>query len=74
MNDAKKAKRLLLNPARRLEAEAPGASASIREGMDEILTVSRLGLPLELMRSLASTNGIESMHAVVRDVCRNVKR
>ena len=42
--------------------------------MDEILTVIRLGLPLELRRSLASANGIESMRAVVRDVRGNVKR
>ena len=34
----------------------------------------RLGLPLELRRSLASTNIIESMNAVIRQVCRNVKR
>ena len=42
--------------------------------MDEALTVIRFGLPLELRRSLASANGIESMRAVVRDVRRNVKR
>ncbi|MGA1677816.1 MAG: IS256 family transposase, partial [Pseudomonadales bacterium] len=29
---------------------------------------------LELRRSLASTNIIESMNAVIRQVCRNVKR
>ena len=34
----------------------------------------RLGVPLELRRSLASTNIIESMNAVIRQVCRNVKR
>ena len=49
-------------------------SKSILEGIDEILTVIRLGLPLELRRSLASTNIIESMNAVIRQVCRNVKR
>ena len=42
--------------------------------MDEILTVIRLGLPLEPRRSLASANGIEAMRAVVRDVRGNVKR
>ena len=74
MNDAEKAKRLPLNLARRLETEAPGSPASIREGMDGILTVIRLDIPLELRRSLASANGIESMQAVVRNVCLNVKR
>lgn len=74
IDDAEKAERLLRNLARRLEPEAPGVSKSILEGLDEILTVSRLGLPLELRRSLASTNIIESMNAVTRQVCRNVKR
>ena len=54
--------------------EAPDVSKSILEGIDEILTVVRLGLPLELRRSLASTNIIESMNSVIRRVCRNVKR
>ena len=48
-------------------------SASILEGLDEILTVTRLGLPLELRRSLASTNIVEKMNGDIR-VCRNVKR
>lgn len=74
LDDADKAERLLRNLARRLELEAPGVSASILEGLDEILTVTRLGLPPELRRSLASTNIIESMNAVIRQVCRNVKR
>jgi transposase-like protein len=74
MDDAEKAERVLRNLARRLELEAPGVSKSIQEGLDEILTVNRLGLPLELRRSLASTNIIESMNAVIRQVCRNVKR
>ena len=47
---------------------------TILEGLDEILTVIRLGLPPELRRSLACTNMIESVYSVVRQVCRNVKR
>jgi transposase-like protein len=39
-----------------------------------ILTVSRLGLPAELRRSLACTNIIENMMGTVRRVTRNVKR
>jgi transposase-like protein len=62
------------NLAQRLELEAPDVSKSILEGLDEILTVVRLGLPVELRRSLASTNIIESMNSVIRQVCRNVKR
>jgi transposase-like protein len=74
LDDAEKAERLLRNLAQRLELEAPGVSKSILEGLDEILTVTRLGLPPELRRSLASTNIIESVNAVIRQVCRNVKR
>ena len=74
LNDAGKAERLIRNLAQRLERQAPGVSQSILEGLDEILTVNRLGLPLELRRSLACTNIIESMNSVIRRVCRNVKR
>ena len=63
MGDADKAEKLLRNLARRLDLEAPGVSKSILEGLDEILTVIRLGLPPELRRSPASTNIIESMNA-----------
>jgi putative transposase len=58
LDDADKAERLLRNLARRLEHEAPGVAASILEGLDEMLTVNRLGLPGALRRSLACTNSI----------------
>lgn len=74
LDDADKAERLLKNLARRLEHDAPGVSASLLEGLDEILTVVRLKLPLELRRSLACTNIIENMNGTIRQVCRNVKR
>jgi transposase-like protein len=73
-DDAAKAERLLRNLARRLEQEAPGVSGSILEGLDEILTVIRLGLPPELRRSLACTNIIENALGTVRQTSRNVKR
>jgi putative transposase len=47
---------------------------SILEGIEEILTVTRLGLPDQLRRSLACTNMIENVMGTVRRVCRNVKR
>ena len=74
MDDADKAEKLIRNLARRLEGEAPGVSRSLLEGLDEILTVVRLGLPSELRRSLACTNIIENMMGTVRQVSRNVKR
>ena len=73
-DDAAKAERLLRNLARRLEHDAPGVSGSILEGLDEILTVIRLGLPPQLRRSLACTNAIENAIGTVRTVRRNVKR
>ena len=45
LDDADKAERLIRNLARRLEQQAPGVAASIVEGLDEILTVIRLGPP-----------------------------
>jgi putative transposase len=65
---------LLRNLARRLEQDAPGVAASILEGLDEMLTVNRLGLPTTLRRSLACTNSIKNMIGTVRRVRRNVKR
>jgi putative transposase len=73
LDDAVKAERLIRNLARRLEQIAPGVSATILEGLDELLTVVRLKLPLQLRRSLACTNIIENMMGSVRRVCRNVK-
>ncbi len=74
LEDADKAERLLRNLARRLDGDAPGVAASILEGLDEMLTVNRLGLPAKLKRSLACTNSIENVMGTVRRVCRNVKR
>ena len=74
LDDATKAEQLIRNLARRLEQVAPGVSATILEGMDELLTVVRLKLPLQLRRSLACTNIIENMMGSIRRVCRNVKR
>jgi len=71
---AEQAERVLKNLARRLDHDAPGVSASILEGLDEMLTVIRIDLPDQLRRSLGCTNAIESLMAVLRTVCRNVKR
>jgi putative transposase len=57
-----------------LERSHPGAAASLREGMDETLTVTRLGVRGRLKRTLASTNPCESMIETVRRISRNVKR
>lgn len=72
--DAKRAHRLLDNLARRLEDQHPGAAASLREGLDETLTVMRLGLPESLERVLSSTNLIENLFSRVREIGRRVRR
>jgi len=71
---ADKAEKLLRNLARRLERDWAGVAGSILEGIDELLTVTRLCLPKQLRRSLACTNIIENLMSTVRRVCRNVKR
>jgi len=58
--------------ARELDRTHPGAAGSLREGMDETLTVLRLGVPPTLARTLRSTNSIESMISIARDHSRNV--
>jgi putative transposase len=70
-----------LDAQARLEALAaelgkthPGAAASLREGLDETLTVLRLGVPPTLARTLRSTNAIESMISICREHAKNVKR
>ena len=60
--------------AAELERSHPGAAASLREGMAETLTVTRLGITGSLKRTLASTNPCESMIEIVRRTSRNVKR
>ena len=68
------AEKLIRNLARRLERDWSGVAGSLLEGIEEILTVTWLGLPKELRRSLACTNIVENLMATVRRVCRNVKR
>ena len=60
--------------ARSLSKSHPGAAASLREGLRETLTVTRLGVPPTLARTLRSTNAIESMIEICRDHSTNVKR
>ena len=60
--------------ARSLDKAHPGAAGSLREGLAETLTISRLGVPPTLARTLRSTNAIESMIEICRDHSTNVKR
>ena len=64
--------------AKRLATEVatswPDAAGSIREGLEEMFTIRRLGVDGALFRTLRSTNPIESMISIARDTSRNVKR
>jgi len=67
------AKAALLALAGELDKTRPGGAASLREGLEETLTVLRLGVPPTLARTLRSTNAIESMIGICRNHARNVK-
>ena len=73
-SNIKTAKRLLQDLARRVDPDYPRAAASVREGLDDTLTVLGLGLSERLPRSLATTNAIESLLSRPRQGKRNVKR
>jgi len=72
--DVATARRLLQDLARRLENRYPSAAASVRDGLDETLTILTLGLSDRLRQSLATTNAIASLISRTRHVKRNVKR
>ena len=73
-DSALEAEAALLALAKELDRAHPGAAASLREGLDQTLTVLRLGVPPTLARTLRSTNCIESMISVCREHADNVKR
>jgi transposase-like protein len=71
---AAQAKADLESLARSLAKQRPGAAASLREGLEDTLTVNRLGVSGTLLKTLESTNPVESMIEIVRDHSRRVKR
>ncbi|MGD0663099.1 MAG: transposase, partial [Syntrophorhabdales bacterium] len=68
------AKKMLLDFEKWLRAINESAADSLKEALEEILTVHRLGVPLLLRKTLSSTNPIESMFSTVRDCEVNIKR
>ncbi len=71
--DHPRALELLKRLAIELDHTHPGAAGSLREGLQETLTVIRLGIKGKLKRTLESTNPAESMIDTVRTTQRNVK-
>lgn len=72
--DAARGKAVVEGIARQLEAKYPSAAASLREGLDDMFTVRRLGVGDRLARSLSCTNSIESMISIVRTTTARVKK
>jgi hypothetical protein len=55
--------------ARQLDDAYPDAAASLREGLEDMFTVRRLGVSDRLAWTLSSTNAIESMITAAARPC-----
>jgi transposase-like protein len=71
--DAKEGAAKLEQYASWLEPQWPDAATSIREGLEEMFTIYRLGLPSVLRRCLGTTNIIDNGHSAARDRMHRVK-
>jgi len=71
--EAAEAEAALRALAGQLEKVNPDAAASLREGLADTLTVTRLGITGSLLKTVMSTNPMESMIEIVREHARNVK-
>ena len=74
LQDAKLAKARLERLASSLEADHPGAAASVLEGLEETMTLQGLGIDGTLYRKLRSTNAIENLNSGIATYSKNVKR
>lgn len=72
--DAERARKQLLTLAGYLDRIAPDAASSLREGLEETLTVTRLRIDPALATHLVTTNPIESAFSSVRRLTNRVKR
>lgn len=72
--DAALAQRQLERLASSLQRDHPGAAASLREGLDETLTLQRLGISGALYLTLRSTNPIENLNGTISAFTRRVSR
>ena len=72
--NADSARKQLQRLATSLHAKHPGAAASLREGLDETLTVQAMGITGALYRTLRTTNPIENLNGSIAHYTRNVKR
>ena len=73
-SDADLARRQLQRLANSLTSKHPGAAASLREGLEDTLTLQTLGITGSLYRTLRTTNPIKNLNGLVATYTRNVKR
>jgi len=73
-HDEKLARKQLMRLAASLQARHPGAAASLREGLEETLTLQAMGITGALYRTLRTTNPIENLNGSVAHYSRNVRR
>jgi len=72
--DPDSARKQLQRLASSLQSKHPGAAASLREGLEETVTVQALGITGALYRTLRTTNPIENLNGSIAHYARNVKR
>ncbi|MBM3271575.1 MAG: transposase [Candidatus Sericytochromatia bacterium] len=70
--DAKEGIKKLKELAGRYQDGHPSAAGSLLEGLEELFTINRLGLPPALRRSLGTTNIIESPQGTMKRTMRRV--
>ena len=73
-HDVVLARKQLTRLAASLQAMHPGAAASLKEGLEETLTVQGLGVDGALYRTLRTTNPIENLNGSIAHFTRNVRR
>lgn len=74
LKSATEARTALQLLAKELEFSHPGAAASLQEGLEDTLTLQKLGITGLLRRSLRTTNTIEALNSQMRAVVRRVSR
>lgn len=73
-HDPALARRQLMRMAASLQAKHPGATASLKEGLEETLTLQAMGISGALYRTLRTTNPLENLNGSIAHYTRNVKR
>lgn len=74
MEDYQEAKQNLLEIIRDLKVDNMSAARSLEEGLEETLTLHRLGLTEDFKRSFSTTNAIENLNSQIGKYLRNVKK